>query len=49
MEGGDLLDPPTNSEDWKSPDRLGEVQTKVSHDSTLVAKSNMVHVLINRQ
>ncbi|KAA6399725.1 MAG: hypothetical protein EZS28_004745, partial [Streblomastix strix] len=49
MEGGDLLDPPTNSEDWKSPDRLGKVQTKVNHDSTLVARSNMVHVLTNRQ
>ncbi|KAA6394463.1 MAG: hypothetical protein EZS28_010016 [Streblomastix strix] len=49
MEGGDLLDPPTNSEDWKSPDRLGKVQTKNNHDSTLVARSNMVHVLTNRQ
>ncbi|KAA6402659.1 MAG: hypothetical protein EZS28_001805, partial [Streblomastix strix] len=49
MEGGDLLDPPTNSEDWKSPDRLGEVQTQVSHGSTLVARSNMVHVFTNRQ
>ncbi|KAA6375767.1 MAG: hypothetical protein EZS28_028707 [Streblomastix strix] len=49
MEGGDLLDLPTNSEDWKSPDRLGEVQTKVNHDSTLVARSNMVHALTNRQ
>ncbi|KAA6368500.1 MAG: hypothetical protein EZS28_035972, partial [Streblomastix strix] len=49
MERGDLLDPPTNSEDWKSPDRLGEVQTKVNHDSTLVARSSMVHVLTNRQ
>ncbi|KAA6315162.1 MAG: hypothetical protein EZS28_055461, partial [Streblomastix strix] len=35
MEGGDLLDPLTNSEDWKSPDRLGEIQTQVNHDSTL--------------
>ncbi|KAA6359990.1 MAG: hypothetical protein EZS28_044483, partial [Streblomastix strix] len=49
MERGDLLDPPTNSEDWKSPDRLGEVQTQINHDSTLVARSNMVHVLTNRQ
>ncbi|KAA6385916.1 MAG: hypothetical protein EZS28_018556, partial [Streblomastix strix] len=49
MEGGDLLDPPTNSEDWKSPDRLGKVQTKVKHECTLVVKSNMVHVLTNRQ
>ncbi|KAA6379192.1 MAG: hypothetical protein EZS28_025280, partial [Streblomastix strix] len=49
MERGDLLDPPTNSEDWKSPDRMGEIQTKVNHDSTLVARSNMVHVLTNRQ
>ncbi|KAA6371229.1 MAG: hypothetical protein EZS28_033244, partial [Streblomastix strix] len=49
MEGGDLLDPPTNSEDWKSPDRLGVVQTQVNHDCTLVARSNMVHVLTNRQ
>ncbi|KAA6387327.1 MAG: hypothetical protein EZS28_017148 [Streblomastix strix] len=49
MEGGDLLDPPTNSEDWKSSDRLGEIQTEVNHDSTLVARSNMVHVLTNRQ
>ncbi|KAA6368765.1 MAG: hypothetical protein EZS28_035709 [Streblomastix strix] len=49
MEGGDLLDPPTNSEDWKSPDRLGEVQTQVNHDSILVIRSNMVHVLTNRQ
>ncbi|KAA6369731.1 MAG: hypothetical protein EZS28_034744 [Streblomastix strix] len=49
MEGGDLLDPLTNSEDWKSPDRLGEIQTKVNHDSTLVARSNMVHTLTNRQ
>ncbi|KAA6388582.1 MAG: hypothetical protein EZS28_015892 [Streblomastix strix] len=49
MEGGDLLDPPTNSEDWKSPDRLGKVQTKVNHDSTLVARSNMVHTLTYRQ
>ncbi|KAA6385086.1 MAG: hypothetical protein EZS28_019386, partial [Streblomastix strix] len=49
MEGGDLLDPPTNSEDWKCPDRLGEVQTKANHDSTLVARSNMIHVLTNRQ
>ncbi|KAA6381774.1 MAG: hypothetical protein EZS28_022698, partial [Streblomastix strix] len=49
MEGRDLLDPPTNSEDWKSPERLGEVQTKVNHDSTMVVWSNMVHVLTNRQ
>ncbi|KAA6368316.1 MAG: hypothetical protein EZS28_036157 [Streblomastix strix] len=49
MERGDLLDPPTNSENWKSPDRLGEVQTQINHDSTLVARSNMVHVLTNRQ
>ncbi|KAA6318255.1 MAG: hypothetical protein EZS28_054970, partial [Streblomastix strix] len=49
MEGGDLLDPPTNSEDLKSPDRLGKVQTKVNHDITLVTRSNMVHVLTNRQ
>ncbi|KAA6393403.1 MAG: hypothetical protein EZS28_011073 [Streblomastix strix] len=49
MEGGDPLDPPTNSEDWKSPDRLGEVQTQINHDSTLVARSNMVHILTNRQ
>ncbi|KAA6379536.1 MAG: hypothetical protein EZS28_024935, partial [Streblomastix strix] len=49
MEEGDLLDPPTNSEDWKSPDRLGKVQAKINHDSTLVARSNMVHVLTNRQ
>ncbi|KAA6377895.1 MAG: hypothetical protein EZS28_026579 [Streblomastix strix] len=48
-EGGDLLDPPTNSEDWKSPDRLGEIKTKVNHESTLVARSNMIHVLTNRQ
>ncbi|KAA6390317.1 MAG: hypothetical protein EZS28_014158 [Streblomastix strix] len=49
MEGGDLLDPPTKSEDWKSSDRLGQVQYKVNHDSTLVARSNMVHTLTNRQ
>ncbi|KAA6385092.1 MAG: hypothetical protein EZS28_019379, partial [Streblomastix strix] len=49
VERGDLLDPPTNSEDWKSPDRLGEVQTQINHDSTLVARSNMAHALTNRQ
>ncbi|KAA6387631.1 MAG: hypothetical protein EZS28_016840 [Streblomastix strix] len=49
MEVGDLLDPPTNSEIWKSPDRLGNVQTKVNHDCTLMARSNMVRVLTNRQ
>ncbi|KAA6360764.1 MAG: hypothetical protein EZS28_043710 [Streblomastix strix] len=49
MEREDLLNPPTNSEDWKSTDRLGKVQTKVVHDSTLVARSCMVHVLTNRQ
>ncbi|KAA6379245.1 MAG: hypothetical protein EZS28_025230 [Streblomastix strix] len=49
MEGGDLLDPPTNSEDWKSTDRLGKVQTKVNHGRTLVARSNIVHTLANRQ
>ncbi|KAA6403168.1 MAG: hypothetical protein EZS28_001294 [Streblomastix strix] len=48
MKRGDLLDPPTNSEDWKSPDRLGKVQTKVNHDSTLVARSNMVHKFTSR-
>ncbi|KAA6402861.1 MAG: hypothetical protein EZS28_001614 [Streblomastix strix] len=49
MEGGDLLDPPTNSEDWKSTDRMGKVQTKINHDSTLMAKVNMVRTLANRQ
>ncbi|KAA6403394.1 MAG: hypothetical protein EZS28_001076 [Streblomastix strix] len=49
LDRGDLLDPSTNSEDWKSPDRLGKIQAKVNHDSTLVARSNMVHVLTNRQ
>ncbi|KAA6399273.1 MAG: hypothetical protein EZS28_005197 [Streblomastix strix] len=49
MEGGDLLDSPTNSEDRKSPDRLAKVQTKVNHDRTLVAQSNMVHTFTNRQ
>ncbi|KAA6401498.1 MAG: hypothetical protein EZS28_002981 [Streblomastix strix] len=49
MKRGDLLYPPTNSEDWKSPVRLEKVQTKVNHDSTLVARSNMVHALTNRQ
>ncbi|KAA6398402.1 MAG: hypothetical protein EZS28_006067 [Streblomastix strix] len=49
IEGRDFLDPPTNSEYWRSTDRLGKVQTKVNHDNTLVARSNMVHVLTNRQ
>ncbi|KAA6365226.1 MAG: hypothetical protein EZS28_039248 [Streblomastix strix] len=49
MEGGDLLDPRTNSEDWKSSNRLEEVQTKVNQDSTLVTRSNIVHTLANRQ
>ncbi|KAA6393744.1 MAG: hypothetical protein EZS28_010734 [Streblomastix strix] len=48
MEGRYLLDLLINSEDWKSPEHLGEVQTKVNHYSTLVARSNMVHVLTNR-
>ncbi|KAA6401377.1 MAG: hypothetical protein EZS28_003100, partial [Streblomastix strix] len=49
MDGGDLLDLTTNSEDWKSPNRLRKVQTKINHNSTLVARSNMVHTLTNRQ
>ncbi|KAA6387833.1 MAG: putative Transposon Ty3-G Gag-Pol polyprotein [Streblomastix strix] len=49
LEGGNLLDSPTNSEDWESPDRLGKVETKVNHDSTLVARSNMVYTLTKRQ
>ncbi|KAA6400295.1 MAG: hypothetical protein EZS28_004182 [Streblomastix strix] len=49
MEGGDFLDPLTNSKDQKSPDCLGKVQTKVNHDRILVARSNMVHTLINMQ
>ncbi|KAA6367927.1 MAG: hypothetical protein EZS28_036545, partial [Streblomastix strix] len=47
LERGDPLDPYNNSENWKSSDRLGEVQIKVNHDGTLVARSNMVHVLTN--
>ncbi|KAA6402452.1 MAG: hypothetical protein EZS28_002012, partial [Streblomastix strix] len=49
MDGGDLLDPPPHSKDWKNPDRLGKVQIKVNHYGTLVARSNMVHTLTNKQ
>ncbi|KAA6377176.1 MAG: hypothetical protein EZS28_027297 [Streblomastix strix] len=49
MQRRDLLDPPTNSEDQKSPDRLGEIRTEVNHNSILMARSNMVHVLTNRK
>ncbi|KAA6399028.1 MAG: hypothetical protein EZS28_005445 [Streblomastix strix] len=48
MEVEDLLDPPTNSEDQKSPGRLGKVQTKVNHESILQARPKMVHTLTNR-
>ncbi|KAA6385620.1 MAG: hypothetical protein EZS28_018851 [Streblomastix strix] len=49
MEGGDLLDPRTYFEDWRSLDRLGEVQNKVDHDYTLVVKSSIVHMFTNRR
>ncbi|KAA6396259.1 MAG: hypothetical protein EZS28_008213 [Streblomastix strix] len=49
MEGGTILDPLSNSDDWKTHDRLGKVQIKINHDGTLVASSNVVHTLTIRQ
>ncbi|KAA6365498.1 MAG: hypothetical protein EZS28_038975, partial [Streblomastix strix] len=36
-------------EEEADPDRLGKVQSKISHDSTQVARSNKIHTLANRQ
>ncbi|KAA6390898.1 MAG: hypothetical protein EZS28_013578 [Streblomastix strix] len=48
-KGEYLLNPTSNSKDWKCPDRLVKVKIKVNHDSTLMARSNMIRTLTNRQ